>query len=150
MILEKGNMWDAFGKGIFMITTNPIIRKDGAVVMGRGIAAEAKERFPQLPYDFANQIRYQPWRYVGAIGYYTDVPIWFFRVKDHWAQQAKIEIIKHSAFGVSGMCKSWYNKTKPLRIDLNFPGIGNGGLKREDVLPIIETLPDNVHVWEYA
>ena len=34
------------------------------------------------------------------------------------------------------------------RWDINFPGIGNGYLKREDVLKIIENLPDNVYVWE--
>jgi len=35
------------------------------------------------------------------------------------------------------------------RIDLNFPGIGNGKLPRHQVLYLLEDLPDNIHVWEY-
>lgn len=37
---------------------------------------------------------------------------------------------------------------KSKKIHLNFPGIGNGGLKRSNVLPLLERLPDNVKVWE--
>ena len=39
---------------------------------------------------------------------------------------------------------------KCLRIDfnVNFPGIGNGGLNKVDVLPLLSLLPDNVCIWE--
>jgi hypothetical protein len=30
---------------------------------------------------------------------------------------------------------------------LNYPGIGCGGLQKSRVRPIIEELPDTVHVW---
>ena len=149
MILEKGNMWDAFGKGIFMITTNPIRRNDGAVVMGRGIALEAKTKYPQLPYDFGRQLdALHPeidQQYVGPIGIYQEVPIWFFMVKNHWKEPARLDIIKDSCFYLAHGF-AWDD----TRIDLNFPGIGNGKLKRNDVLPLLEELPNNVHIWEYA
>lgn len=148
MILEKGNMWDAFGKGIFMITTNPIRRKDGAVVMGRGIALEAKTRFPQLPYDFGASLKAFPHlTNVGCIGCYDNVPIYYFMVKDHWRDKASLRIISDSVWAIN----YWFGISDTHdRVDLNFPGIGNGGLNREDVLPIIQDLPDNFHVWEYA
>lgn len=100
MILERGDMWSIFGKtDLFLITTNPIIRKDGAVVMGRGIAKEAKERFPKLPFDFANRIRqlrnHGPVR-VNTIGRYDNQNIGFFMVKDHWAEEARLSIIEQS------------------------------------------------------
>ena len=67
-------------------------------------------------------------------------------VKSHWKEPARLDIIEQS-------CKvlSYFLAKYPeiSRVDLNFPGIGNGKLKREDVLPLIEQLPDNVHVWEY-
>ena len=88
MILEKGNMWDAFGKGIFMITTNPIRRTDGAVVMGRGIALEAKTKFPSIPYDFGNALnKLHPeidQQFVGEIGTYENTPVWWFMVNGFW------------------------------------------------------------------
>jgi len=148
MILERGNMWDAFGQGIFMITTNPIVRKDGAVVMGRGIALEAKTRFPELPFLFGERLQENGGKpFIDYICHCGNTPIWYFMVKDHWREPAKKEIIQKSVEELS----NWITQENlNLRIDLNFPGIGNGGLAREEVLPIIQQLPDNVHVWEYA
>ena len=144
MILEKGNMWDAFGKGVFMITTNPIKRKDGAIVMGRGIALETKTKFPSLPFDFGDMLDKHPSN-VGYIGDYNGVRIYWFMVKDHWANNASLDIIKKSVEELNYL----YGMTDE-RVDLNFPGIGNGKLDRAHVLPILETLTDNIHVWEYA
>ena len=150
MILEKGNMWNVFhDTDIFMITTNPIRKIDGAVVMGRGIALEAKTRFPQLPYDFGNALsKLHPeidQQFVGEIGIYDGTPIWFFMVKDHWREEAKLDIISSSVFYLH---HGFDFKNK--RIDLNFPGIGNGRLPRESVLHLLEDLPDNIHIWEYT
>jgi len=43
----------------------------------------------------------------------------------------------------------WAIAHPDCRIDLNFPGIGNGRLSPDQVLPLIKQLPDNVHVWRY-
>ena len=73
-----------------------------------------------------------------------------FMVKDHWMEKAKLSLIKDSCLDLCDILDSVaVVHDSPIRVDLNFPGIGNGGLPREDVLPIIEQLPDNVHVWEY-
>ena len=149
MKLEKGDMWDVFGKtDLFLITTNPIRRKDGAIVMGRGIAKEVKDRFPEFPYDFGRRFSpefmgYQSMTPTGVVGRYDGQLMGYFMVKTHWRDEARLDVIDDSVIDLS--------ETAPHydRIDLNFPGIGNGKLKREDVLPIIEQLPDNVHVWEY-
>ena len=81
---------------------------------------------------------------VGELGNYDGQVVGWFMVKDHWATPAKVAIIKESVEALVVDVAPYFK-----RIDLNFPGIGNGKLKREDVLPIIERLPDNVHVWEY-
>ena len=33
-------------------------------------------------------------------------------------------------------------------IHVEYPGISNGELTKEEVRPILDALPDNVHVWE--
>lgn len=147
MILEKGDMWDVFGKtDLFLITTNPIVRKDGALVMGRGIAKQFAERFPSGPYELANIVRAFPQQHCGNL-YYEPVfgrqTIGYFMVKTHWKEPASIPVIMRS------VAELIYKAPLYNRIDLNFPGIGNGKLKREDVLPLLEVLPDNVHIWEY-
>ena len=145
MILEKGNMWSVFDStDIFMITTNPIRRKDGGVVMGRGIALEAKTKFPSLPYDFGSMLEKYP-NNIGLIGHYNYTRIYWFMVKHHWRDNADLDVIKKSVDELLGLLE-WSDE----RVDLNFPGIGNGKLKREDVLPLLQRLPDTVHVWEYA
>jgi len=150
MILEKGNMWDVFPTtDVFMVTTNPIRRTDGAVVMGRGIALEAKLKFPTLPYDFGQALsEVDPnmgQQFVGKIGEYENTPVWWFMVKSHWRDHADLGIIASSCFYLKqGIAK------EVNRIDLNFPGIGNGKLPRDSVLYLLEDLPDNVHIWEYA
>jgi len=150
MILEKGNMWDVFHEtDIFMITTNPIKRTDGAVVMGRGIALEAKTKYPSIPYDFGKELSILnpeiDQQFVGQIGVYDGTPIWWFMVKNHWREPADLGVVASSCFYLKhGLAIS--NK----RIDLNFPGIGNGKLPRDSVLYLLEDLPDNIHIWEYA
>lgn len=139
-------MWSIFDKtDHFVITTNPIVKKDGSVVMGRGIALQAKQRFPKLPYDFGECLSWHPTKTCGYIGTYDDTHIWFFMVKHHWAQKADFGVISDS----TEQLRILANFADERRFDLNFPGIGNGGLDREDVLSIIQELPDNVHVWEY-
>jgi hypothetical protein len=156
MILERGNMWDVFGKtDLFLITTNPIVRKDGAVVMGRGIAKEAANRFPELPFDFGRKIKPPRKRtQTGIIGCYGGQMVGWFMVKSHWQEPARLDIIKAS---VASLVDAMHFTNivgerripSDFRVDLNFPGIGNGKLKREDVLPLLVDLPDNVHIWEY-
>jgi len=54
---QRGDMWPAFATaGLFLITTNSTIRKDGALVMGRGIARQARDRFPGLAVNLGRYI----------------------------------------------------------------------------------------------
>ncbi len=45
MIEEFGDIWEIPGDAR-VITTNGVVRKDGACVMGRGVALQAKMRYP--------------------------------------------------------------------------------------------------------
>lgn len=165
MILEKGDMWSIIGvTDWFLITTNPIVNKQGLAVMGRGIAKQAADKFPTLRKDFADKLVNRDGRRVNlspvfTIGRYEvrSSPLNYllrvgcFMVKDHWKNRASLQLIESSTdklLDVIETIDALHNE--PKRIDLNFPGIGNGGLAREDVLPIISRLPDNVHVWEYT
>lgn len=158
MILERGNMWDMWGRtDMFVVTTNPIVRRDGAVVMGRGLALQAANRFPRLPYDFGkilksvNRSQHPEIYNFGEIGRYVSGQksqlMGYFMVKHHWRDAADLNVIHDSVTAMLHYMRRWLELS--ARIDMNFPGIGNGRLRREDVLPEIEALPDSVHVWEY-
>lgn len=153
---EKGNMWDAFDHtDWFLITTNRSVTKDGLAVMGRGMALEAALRFPTIRQDFGKKLLERGSNiHVTTIGHYGNpnkpVYVGCFMVKDHWKEPAKLELIRDSAFYLADTLITLNNVWNygVDRVDLNFPGIGNGKLKREDVLPLLECLPDYVHIWE--
>lgn len=150
MILEKGNMWDVYeDTDLFCITTNSFVKGNGELVMGRGIALEALKRFPELPRKLGYEILKLPHKVPTKVKYhfiwYPPLHIAAFQVKYHYRDKAKIELIKKSCEKL----KIFARQRPTWRIDLNFPGIGYGGLDKADVLPTLRNLPDNIHVWEF-
>jgi len=56
-IFQTGNMWSAYDDAdLFVLTTNATIKRNGALVMGRGIARQARNRFPGLDTALGQQI----------------------------------------------------------------------------------------------
>ena len=152
MILETGNMWSVFGKtDLWLFTGNSCVTKGGELVMGRGLALEVKNKCPGIARMFGIMIgSRQP-------VYGLKVPseestiltggqrVGVFQVKQHFKDAASLALIGYSVIRLKGYIKV----VSPKRIDLNFPGIGYGKLPREQVLPVIDELPDCVHVWEF-
>lgn len=143
-------MWNAFDKtDAFCITTNSYIRNDGEVVMGRGIAKQAKELFDDLPLALGKKIE----KTCGHLGTYGVMPsnrseidqMVAFQVKTHFKNDADLSLIEQSTKSLGQIA----HKYSERRFDLNFPGIGNGGRSQDEVMPIVEQLPDNVHVWRF-
>jgi len=146
MILKQGNMWDAYEEvTYFIVTTNATVTKDGRLVMGRGIAKQAVEKFPGIDYEIGEELPSLTDEY-GRYGCLIGEPISIFQVKTFWGNPADLGLIEFS----TNMLNFIADKHAEATFALNFPGIGNGGLRRELVLPIIQTLPDNVQVWEYG
>lgn len=139
-----GNMWSAYDAAdLFCITTNSFVNRAGALVMGRGIAAQARDRFPGLDKRLGREILSR----CGLLGAYYMIfdpatKIAAFQVKYHFAETADLELIYRS------IGKLLANSPRFHAIHLNFPGIGNGHLARGSVLPMLEVLPDNIHIWE--
>lgn len=145
-----GNMWAAYAAAdLLLITTNATITIRGALVMGWGIARQAKERFPGLDVALGRHIQ----ALCGSQGIYGLLvsPRWpaaklgAFQVKQHYSQAASLELIRRST---AALC-AWCADQPDAQVALNFPGIGNGRLHRKDVLPIAMQLPDQVTIWEY-
>lgn len=139
MILHKGDLWH-YPADLYFVTTNSYITKNKELVMGRGAALQAKNKYPELPKVAATTIQH--------LGYYglRIFPQWkigLFQVKYNWSNPAQLRLIRNSANDLFDFAQWFYGI-----IVLNFPGIGNGQLNRADVLPLIEILPDNVIVCE--
>lgn len=56
-IFQRGDMWRAFDDAdLFLITTNAVLKSNWALVMGRGIAKQARDRFPGIDLAIGRQI----------------------------------------------------------------------------------------------
>ena len=148
---KTGNMWAAYtAADLFLITTNSTLKKSShALVMGRGIAQQARDRSPGLAEALGQHIL----KTCGSLGEYSLLisPRWpvaklgAFQVKRHYRQAASLELIQRSTAAL----RAWCTEHPDAIVHLNYPGIGNGRLRREDVLPIVMQLPDQVTIWEY-
>lgn len=139
MVEVKGNLW-TYPADIRVITTNGTVKKNGECVMGRGCALEAKKKYPAIPILLGRHIK-ENGNHVGFI-FGSAEGIYSFPVKHNWYDKADINLIKSSALELVFLLPN-----KELRVVMPRPGCGNGGLKWEDVKPILEPiLDDRFHV----
>jgi len=151
MIQKFGNMWDAYDDAdLFLITTNSFVTQRGTLVMGRGIAQQTRDRFPGIDRAFAKQItkRNAHLKMYGLLipDDWPEHKIGCFQVKTHWGRPARLKLIRLSTYDLW----HWTKEHPDASVHLNFPGIGYGQLYYEDVLPVVQFLPDSVTVWRFG
>jgi len=133
---------------VLLVTTNAVVRNDGRLVMGRGAARTAVLKYPKCDLVFGSMVRDFGPNY--GVLYYApkpDLRLGIFQVKQHWADKADLHLIQRSVDVLRSTCTNlWKNRS----VRLNFPGIGNGRLTEEQVLPLLRDLPDNVTIWKWA
>lgn len=56
MKIIKDNIWNYLGKHPICIPTNGYVKRNGAAVMGAGLAKQVMEKFPGIEYELAAQI----------------------------------------------------------------------------------------------
>jgi len=136
MIEVKGNLW-TYKADWRAITTNGTVKKNGQCVMGRGCAREA-----DLQYGIAKMLGSHIKEHGNIVWAWPTEKLIFFPVKHNWYEKADIELIEKSTNSFLNMISAW----PELTFVIPRPGCGNGGLKWEEVRPILEPLPDNVKV----
>lgn len=131
----EDNIWDYHARGHWVVvTTNGVVRADGACVMGRGIAAQAKKKYPRLPYHLGRRIR----DYGNHVHLFPDYRIISFPVKHKWFERADLELITRSTKELSAIWDSADGQVFLVR-----PGCGNGQLDWSEVKPVIEPFLDD-------
>lgn len=159
---EKADLWGTAAHMV-CVTTNGQIDSNGRLLMGVGAAGEAKERFPELPRVAASAIarsfacqmwgpsarngqakRYFLYGFLELDPFGAGWPIiGLFQTKGLVGYDSPLALIGYSAM----MLKCWAEKYPTMKVALNYPGIGHGGLTIEQVDPIIDVLPENVTVY---
>lgn len=134
MLEVIGNIWDYHREGEWIgITTNGVIAPETGLVMGRGLALQAKKRYPSLPHILAELVKdygNKPF----ALSAYR---ICSFPTKDHWQDPSPPALIARSARWIM---KDYINGKVIDRLYLPKPGCANGGLEWSVVKAILEPI----------
>ena len=156
--IEGEDIWDAvYGNMRYhpqiwvdgvVITTNGFVKQNGEAVMGRGIALQAKKRFPAIPFLLGEKLQeYGNIPFIFTNFFAPDMPLITMPVKPAygpkgepgWLMKADPKLIRISAEVIAV-----YADDKKLKnIVMPRPGCGNGGLKWDQVKPLLEPILDD-------
>lgn len=130
----KGNIFNSPAK-ILVNTVNTV------GVMGKGIALEYKNRYPDM-FECYKKLCDEKLLDIGRLYLWKKSEKWVlvFPTKKHWRNPSKIDYIE------KGLVRFVENWDKLGCNTIAFPrlGCGNGGLKWEDVKPIMEKFLENL------
>lgn len=145
---ETGDMWSEFGKPntLFVVTTNSTIKQNGCLVMGRGLAKAVRDRLVGIDAAFGKLIQAQriPDDYGLLILDYKGRKVAAFQVKTYFAEAASPSLIAKAAAKLA----AWAGEHPNYTVNINYPGIGYGHLPEDVVRPLLDVLPENVHIWK--
>jgi hypothetical protein len=129
---------------IYLFTGNPIRKRNGAIVMGRGAAQDVRDTYPGVDKVFGDKLKNRPLANLVWVTIRAKQHIGWFKVKNHWQNKANLELIEASVDDLNRIAFNNPNVT----FHMNYPGIGNGHLDVNAVQPLLERLPNNVWVYK--
>ena len=138
--------------GLYLVTTNSSINRNGELVMGRGAALQATKRIPGIAKEAAQKIL--EWRKKSGRHEYLLLIIreprplegrygfGIFQVKTIWNAPADLHLISTSL----NVLRTYAYGRPELSIRMNYPGIGYGHLSRKAVGTVLEpNLKQGIH-----
>ncbi len=141
-----GNIWNFHGKGNWIvITTNGNVKTNGEAVMGKGIALQAKQRYPELPTELGLLLREESPFWVFPFSKYK---LFTFPTKHNWWEKSDVELIRQSVVRLEAL-SSFFSISPYTELNDVFPlylvrlGCSNGQLDWEDVKPVLEKYLDD-------
>jgi hypothetical protein len=140
MIEIAGDLWiEAQDADALCITTNGTISISGRGVMGRGVARQAKERYPTIEVTLGELLRVRGNVVQLLLEDPTLCPLYAFPVKHNWWETADLELIHRSACQLVGET----TVRNFRRVLLPRAGCGNGKLLWSEVRSILEPILDD-------
>lgn len=149
---HTGDYWSAYNEAdLFLFTSNGVVR-DGALVMGAGTARQVRDKFPGIDRAIATAIIRNPLTqgdnpYLYGLlvsDRYPAGKVGAFQTKEHFKEDSCPALIYTTACQLQEWCEAHPGAI----VHMPWPGIGCGNLDKREVEPILDTLPDQVHVWE--
>ena len=122
------------------VTTNGIVKSNGQLVMGAGVAKQFANRFIQLPYILGNKVS-KYGNHVFECGEVDGTHLLSFPTKHNYSDKSDIELIAQSATRLVKWA-NLNNITEQRSIFIPSPGTGLGGLSKDKVYSVLNTILD--------
>ena len=139
------DMWDVYRQyDAICCTTNSVVKRNGALVMGAGIAKQFAHKYPWVSQYWGTLVKKRKINGNTQPGVILTIlkqkpHLIYFQTKEHWKDKSNIGLINRSIHLLAGLIDT----TNLEKILLPKPGCDNGGLNWEtEVLPIIKPVLD--------
>ena len=139
-IFKTGSLLSA--PGIKIVTASSFLTSEAKLFMGRGLARDLKIKVPGIDKIFGSMVLGNG-GHAGRYGLLVYEKWGVFQVKYRFNERANLELI---TFGMERV-REFAQETNYI-IHLEYPGIDEGELTKEEMGPIVATLPGNIYVWE--
>jgi hypothetical protein len=130
---------------------NSEVNSSGDLIMGAGIAKQAKKNIPGIEFTLGSMVRKMNNPFYGCIvldnfqnheGVRQVVGV--LQTKYTWRAKSNILLVRRSLADLF-----FYMTSNPtMSVDMVMPGVGLGGLDESEILPIMQLFPDTVTVWK--
>lgn len=128
------DIWSYQGQAVIAITTNGSLTRDGRAIMGKGVAKQAAERFPELRHQLGRLLQ------VRGNHVHEIMPgLVSFPVEETPYSLPELRLIRRSAEELrllTDQC-GWTQVLVPR------PGCGGGGMRWQEVQPVLEEFFDD-------
>jgi hypothetical protein len=142
------NIWDVGVGNVVCIPTNGIVKRDGALVMGAGLAQQAANKFPGIASKLGRMVKAEgnivhfagDWK---ATNWQEPYRVVSFPTKDHFKDPSSLDLIAKSAEQLVALAD--LNRYEPgwQKIFLPKVGAGLGRLPWRDVRGLLAKLLDD-------
>ena len=124
----EGDLWDWQGRAVIAITTNGMTDRKGRAILGRGCAAQAKEKYADLPGILGNMLS----RFGNHV-HFLGRGMVSFPVEHTPFENPDLRLIEQSARELVAMAdrEGWELVVLPR------PGCGGGGMSWREVGPLL-------------
>lgn len=131
MKTDHGDVW-SYQAEWRIITTNGILNRNGHLVMGAGIAAQAKRYFPNLPEILGRWVKCKG----NTPCFVRDYKIISFPTKHHYRDRSPFPLIRQSATIIQEDPRVTTAVMPP-------PGCGLGGWRWNEIMPMLSEILDD-------
>lgn len=130
------------GNNIYMFTANSVIKQNQRLVMGAGCAKPVRDFYPDIDKLFGKKIEHMS-RFGVKFVKYKEQFIGAFQTKYDWQEGSPLELVEYS----TKYLKFIADNKPEYTFHLPCPAVSHGGCSVEEILPMLEILPDNVIVY---